>query len=59
MPAAPLSASLIARAIEAKERCERAGHPVKAVVIEGKRIELVFAGPDPRGDDFDLADMKR
>lgn len=46
------------KAIAAKERCERAGHPVRKIVLDGKRIELEFL-TEPTGDDFDLVDMKR
>lgn len=46
------------KAIAAKERCEKAGHPVRKIVLDGRRIEIEFA-TGPIADDFDLLDFKR
>lgn len=52
-------ATQIDKALAYKERCERAGYAVRRVILDGKRIELVFDGDGPQGDDFDLVEMKR
>jgi len=57
--ARPQPRDTLDKALSYKERCERAGYPVRRVVLEGKRIELVFDGDAPEGSEFDLLDFKR
>jgi hypothetical protein len=47
------------KALRAKEYCERAGHPVKGVTLDGKKISLEFSDTAPLENPFEIVDMKR
>lgn len=51
------AASTVKKAAELVRLCER---PVARVIVDGRRIELVFTASDPdHADDYGMVDMKR